>query len=117
MPLLYAMKPTVCNSCKAEFEANIISRIGLWVFMSVLFSFSWIGNFLSQVFGKDGFLIGFLSFVGIFFGLLIFAAVMQTFQHFRPFTLWNDRNKERAIVNYGSVISLIIYAAIFYATK
>lgn len=114
MPPLYAMKPIECNGCGAKFEPNIVGRIGLWLFMSLLFLFVFTQKYLTGFLGREIFGVIFLVYLGLFFFVLVAAAVAELFRP-RQFTLWSERGKLRAVVNYGSLISVIVYAIIFYS--
>ncbi len=113
LPLLYTMKPITCNECKAKFEPNIISRVGFWLFMTVLFCFIFTRNYLIALLGKDTTLIIFLTFVGLFFLSIVVGFIMYFIKPCRQFTLWDTRSRRRAFINYGAIISIVIYAIIF----
>ena len=116
MPFLYTMKPITCNACHAKLEPNIIIRVGLWLFITVLFSFVFTQHYLNVLLGKDAAGIIFLSFIGLFFLSIIVGLVMELIKPWQ-FTLWDSRNQRRAFINYGVIISIVIYAIIFYSLK
>lgn len=116
MPFLYTMKPLTCNACNAKFEPNIISRVGLWLFISVLFSFVFTQRYMNELLGKDAAGIVFLSFIGLFFLSIIVGLVMELIKPWQ-FTLWDPRDRRRAFINYGVIISIVVYAIIFYSLK
>ena len=107
---IYVMKPIECNECGAKLEHNIAHRIGLWVFMCSLFLFGLTQKFVeSEVVGLI-----FLVYLGLIFSVVVVGAVAELFRP-RQFTLWSGRNKQRALVNYGSLISFLLYGVIFYS--
>jgi len=112
-PLLYTMKPITCNECRAKFEPNIISRVGFWLFMTVLFSFIFTRNYLVALLGKDITLIIFLTFIGLFFLSIVVGCIMYFIKPYRQFKLWDTRSRLRTFINYGAIISIIIYAIIY----
>ena len=116
MPFLYTMKPIICNACDAKLEPNIIGRVGLWLFITVLFSFVFTQHYLNELMGKDAAGIVFLSFIGLFFLSIIVGLVMDIVKPWQ-FTLWNPRDRRRAFINYGAIISVVVYAIIFYSLK
>jgi hypothetical protein len=113
MPLLYTMQPIVCQDCRAKFEPTIVGRIGLWLFITALFLFALAHNSLNQQLGKEAVGILFLVLLGLFFSTIVIAAIVSLFRP-HQFTLWKDQSKTRAIVNYGSIMSILVYAAFFY---
>lgn len=115
-PFLYTMKPITCNECKAEFEPNIISRVGLWLFITVLFSFVFTQRYLDELLGKDAAGFVFLSFIGLFFLSIIVGLVMEFVKPWQ-FSLWDPRDRRRAFINYGALISIVVYAIIFYSFR
>lgn len=116
MPFLYTMKPITCNACTAKFEPNIISRVGLWLFLTVLLSFVFTQRYLTEMFGKDAVGILFLSFIALFFISIVFGLVMDVMKPWQ-FTIWDNRTLRRAIVNYGAVVSMVLYGALFYSLR
>lgn len=116
MPVLYSMSPIQCNSCQAQFEPNIITRLGLWVFMTVLCGFVFFKEGIASVLGKNVAGVLFLSFIGLFFLLVIVGTIWHAIKPWQ-FTIWNEKKLLRAVVNYGSLVSFAAYAAIFYAYR
>ena len=116
MPVLYPMSPIQCNSCQAQFEPNIINRLGLWVLMTGLFGFVFLKEGIASVLGKHMAGILFLSFIALFFILVIVGSIWHAIRPWQ-FTTWNERKLLRAVVNYGSLVSFAAYAAIFYAHR
>ncbi len=116
MPFLYTMTPIVCKSCDANLELNIINRVGLWLFMTVLFSFLFTKGYIVELIGKNSAGIVFLLFIGLFVLSLIVGLVMELFKPWQ-FTLWDRSNRRRSFINYGAVISFLIYAILFYSVK
>jgi hypothetical protein len=112
---MYSMKPSTCLSCGAQFEVNIISRVGLWLFLTGLFALPYLRPFL-PAWVSQYWLFVVLGFLGAFFALAIGAAVTDTIKPWQ-FTLRDDRTVRRAVVNYGAVLSVLLYAVIFYSTK
>lgn len=116
MPYLYTMRPITCRECNTELEPNIISRVGLWLFITVLFSFVFTQRYLIALLGKDVAGIVFLSFVGLFFLSIVAACIADLIKPWQ-FRVWDSRNRLRAFINYGSIISIVVYAIIFYTLK
>ena len=116
MPAGYAMKPIVCNSCKAKFEPNIISRIALWLFMTALFSLVFVQPNLISNLGENASFIVLFLFLGLFFLLALIGGIVELFRPWQ-FTLWDERVVRRSIVNFGSLASFLLYAAIFYSQR
>ena len=116
MPLLYTTKPITCNACKAMFEPNIISRIGLWLFITLLFTLVFVQRYLIKLLGKDASLTIILSFLGLFFLLVIVGAIAEFFKPWQ-FTIWDNRNLRRAIINYGAIASFVLYGIAFYSLR
>jgi hypothetical protein len=89
-PPLYPMKPIQCNACQAQFEPNIIGRLGLWVFMTVLFGFVLLQDLVASVVGKNIVGILFTSFIGLFFLLVMVGAIVHFIKPWQ-FTIWNEK--------------------------
>ena len=107
---IYVMKPIECSACGAKLEHNIAHRIGLWVFMCSLFLFAMTQKF----FKSEAVGLIFLVYLALTFSVLVVGAVAELFRP-RQFTLWSCRNKQRAVVNYGSLISFLVLGVIFYS--
>jgi hypothetical protein len=100
---IYSMHPITCRACGAKFEPNIVRRVGIWGFVSGLASLGLLGPYLNDIFK---FLSGTLV-------VLSFVFILTPPQ----FTLWDNRNVRRAIVNYGAVFSLLVIAFVNFWTK
>jgi hypothetical protein len=110
IPLLYAMEPFVCNSCGARLETNIVTRTGLWLFMTAL-----IVPMLAWPYLPARYHAGSLIFsIGIVGFVVLGAVIGGVVGLFRPwqFTVWDSRHRRRAAVNYGALASIVLYGAI-----
>lgn len=116
IPNLYAVKPMQCNDCGVLFEHNILSRIGLWLFVSTLFSLSLFKDTLMMYFTKDSIGIALLIIIGLFFALIIIGVILQIIKPWQ-FTVTNGATIKTKIINYGAILSMFAYMVVYYATK
>src|SRR5687767_11975758 len=80
IPNLYAMQPFKCNSCGTEFEASMISRLGLWTFVTALSAGVLFHEFFERTVGKDASQVLALSFLGLFFAAVLLGCGLQLFR-------------------------------------
>ena len=116
IPWLYSVNPFICSNCGAEFEPNIISRIGFWVFMGAIFLPFIFMNYLVTTLGKDLFGTIFLYFIGVFFILIIFGSIIEIYKPWQ-YKLRTGSNIKRKVINYGALSTIVLYFVIFYAIK
>ena len=116
IPNLYAVKSMQCNDCGVLFEHSIISRVGLWLFVSALFFFSLFKDTLIMYFTKDSIGVSFLIIISLFFVLIIIGIFLQKIKSWQ-FTVTKGPTINTKFINYGAILSMSAYMVIYYATK
>jgi hypothetical protein len=115
MPDLYAMDPITCNSCGALFESSMLSRIGLWLFITALSAPVVAWSFLPRAYHSLALIVGAALAGTVVLGALI-GAVIERF-HPWQIALWNDRPLVRAVVNYGALGTFLLFVILVFAYK
>ncbi len=112
MTWLYSVKPIKCDDCSALFEASIVTRLFLWVNITLILIFATHSEIVEGYFGKA--IAGqiAITLISSFFILPVIGAIIEVFKPWQ-YTLWNDFHLKRKIINYGSELSMIIYGIYF----
>ena len=115
MPLLYTMDPIVCNSCGAQFEPNMISRIGLWLFVTGLTVPVFTLPYLAEQYRPAALILA-IAIPGLVVLAAIIGSVVESF-HPWQFKPWDSRHLRRAVVNYGALGSFVLYGILLFKYK
>jgi len=112
MTWLYSVKPIECNDCATLFEASIVTRLFLWVYMTFILLFATYSELVEGFFGKNisGLIV--ITVISSFFILPIIGVIIEAFKPWQ-YTLWDESHLKRKVINYGSELSIIIYGIYF----
>jgi len=112
MTWLYSVKPMKCEDCAALFEASIVTRLFLWIYMTFILFFVAYSELIEGFFGKNisGLIV--ITVISSFFILPIIGVIIEVFKPWQ-YTLWDESHLKRKIINYGSELSMVIYGVYF----
>ena len=110
---MYSVQPIECEDCNELFEINVITRLGLCVYLNLFFILVIFSDKLLTYSEKETLQMLTLFYIALLFVLPLFGIVLEHYKSWQ-YTLYQGSHAKRKIINYGCEFSLFVFALLVF---